>query len=101
MSGIYKIINSYFEEILEVYGYKISKLIKSNIHPSVLYSHKNGIYEIQIGYNYEESVTFANMYGKKVSFPQYNKDDKNLTIKLRLYEYSKILKAFLQSSPLL
>lgn len=94
--GIYKVINNIFSDMLKTQGYVFKEVIKSNIHPSVLYRNSN--YELQIGYNYEESIPFVCLYGTKDMPPNYNGSDDSLSTKEKLKEYCLFLENWLKSN---
>jgi hypothetical protein len=54
---IYIIIKKEFGFLIEKCNFKYKGMIKSNVHPSILYVSPD--YDIQIGYNYEERYPFV------------------------------------------
>lgn len=95
MIGIYKTINSIFADMLKIHGFEYSKILKSNIHPSVLYIKNN--YELQIGYNYEEAAPFAYIYGTRICLPTYDGARTFLTIKDKLHEFCQLINSCLET----
>ena len=87
MFGIYKTINDIFSDMLNKHGYQYFKVIKSNIHPSIIYTCNN--YELQIGFNYESHMPFAISWGREnFECPLYVQETTDLSMREKIYLYS-------------
>ena len=92
MIGIYKVIDKIFADTLQKYGYRRAKMIKSSIHPSVIYT--MDVYRLQIGFDYEESKPYANLYNFRRTVPVYAGNSEG-TVKEKMMYFCKQIDEFL------